>query len=210
MERCPRLLLATSAWRSVSPWRRIRYTIRAAVNQPSALLKHRFDLTDFSTQFFIIRNDPAVLRCILDIPGDEQRSAERQFFDAYLGRFNLDTVLRMRKREPVHPHNRQMCEADRKKRSAAEVSADMPRRVHSATPERDFVRLLQPRRKQRLTANVARAAHFTADRRHDPPRPQRSRQRRSETIARPDAIAHQPTRGRNGLRSSVDTHSFQG
>jgi hypothetical protein len=36
---------------------------------------------------------------------------ERQFFDAYSSRFSLDTVLRMREREPVHPHNRQMCEA---------------------------------------------------------------------------------------------------
>jgi hypothetical protein len=111
MERSPHLLLATSAWWSVSPWRRARHAIRAAIRGPSALIKHRLDVIDFSTQFFVVRNDPAVLRCILDMPLDERRRAERQFFDAYVRRFDLDTVLRMRKREPVHPHNRQMCEA---------------------------------------------------------------------------------------------------
>ena len=111
MERDPHLLLAASAWWSVSPWRRFRHAVRAAIKKPSALLEHRVDLIDLSTQFFIVRNDPAVMRCILDIPHDENRRAERQFFDAYLSQFNLSTVLRMREREPVHPHHRQMCEA---------------------------------------------------------------------------------------------------
>jgi hypothetical protein len=111
MERNPRLLLATSAWWPTSPWRRARFAIRAAIRQPSALLRHDFDIGDFATQFFIVRNDPAVLRCILGMRGAENQRAERQFFDAYAGRFNLDTVLRMREREPVHPHHRQMCEA---------------------------------------------------------------------------------------------------
>jgi len=111
MERNPHLLLATSAWLTVSRWRRARYAIRAALEKPWALLKHRFDISDFSTQFFIVRNDPKVLGCILDIPTSGKRRVERQFFDAYLSRFGLDTVLRMREREPVHPHNRQMCEA---------------------------------------------------------------------------------------------------
>lgn len=111
MERNPHLLLATCGWRAISPWRRIRNTIRTAITQPSTLLKPHFDLADFSTQFFIVRNDPTVLRCILDMPGNERLRAERQFFEAYSRRFNLDTVLRMRAREPVHPHNRQMCEA---------------------------------------------------------------------------------------------------
>ena len=111
MERSPHLLLATSAWWSVSSWRQARNAIGAAFGQPAALSRHRFNIIDFSTQFFIVRNDPAVLRCILDMPANEKRRAERQFFDAYVRRFNLDTVLRMREREPVHPHNRQMCEA---------------------------------------------------------------------------------------------------
>lgn len=111
MERNRHLLLATSAWWTVSRWRRARYAIRAAFEKPWALLKHRFDIMDFSTQFFIVRNDPAVLRCILDMPATGQRRVERQFFDAWLSRFGLDTVLRMREREPVHPHHRQMCEA---------------------------------------------------------------------------------------------------
>jgi len=111
MERNPHLLLATSAWWSVSPWRRIRNATGAALGRPTALLKHRFDIIDFSTQFFIVRNDPAVLRCILAMPADPQRRAERQFFEAYVREFELNTVLRMREREPVHPHNRQMCEA---------------------------------------------------------------------------------------------------
>jgi hypothetical protein len=111
MERNRNLLLAASAWWPVSRWRRVSNAMRAAVRQPSALLRHPFDFGDFATQFFIVRNDPTVLRCILDMPADEKRRAERQFFDAYFSRFNLDTVLRMREREPVHPHNRQMCEA---------------------------------------------------------------------------------------------------
>jgi hypothetical protein len=111
MERDPHLLLATSAWWSVSRWRRARYAVRAKLRNPATASRHRFDIIDFSTQFFIVRNDPAVLRCILDMPLNEKLRAERQFFEAYSSRFDLDTVLRMREREPVHPHNRQMCEA---------------------------------------------------------------------------------------------------
>jgi hypothetical protein len=110
MERNPRLLLATSAWTSASRWRRARHAIRELVRRPAALLKHQFDMVDFSAQFFILRNDPAVVRCILDMRADATRRAERQLYDAYVRRFGLDTVLRMREREPVHPHNRQSCE----------------------------------------------------------------------------------------------------
>jgi hypothetical protein len=111
MERNRHLLLATSAWWPASRWRRARNALRVALRQPSALWKHPFDIGDFATQFFIVRNDPAVVRCILDIRANERERAERQFFDMYFSRFNLDTVLRMREREPVHPHNRQVCEA---------------------------------------------------------------------------------------------------
>jgi hypothetical protein len=104
-------LLATSAWTSVSRWRRARHVIRELVRRPSGLLKYQFDIADFTAQFFIVRNDPAVLRCILDMRPDEKRRAERQLYDAYVRQFGLDTVLRMREREPVHPHNRQSCEA---------------------------------------------------------------------------------------------------
>src|SRR5581483_11813671 len=110
MERNPHLLLVTHAWSEVSGWRRIRHTIRAAIRKPSLLPAVRSNLIDFSTQFFIARNDPALLRCILDMPADEKRRAERQFFDAYVSRFSLDTVLRIHQREPIHPYNRQMCE----------------------------------------------------------------------------------------------------
>ena len=111
MERNPRLLLSTSAWSSVSPWRRARRAIRELVRRPSGLLRYQFDIVDFTAQFFIVRNDPAVLRCILDMRPDEKRRAERQLYDAYVPRFGLDTVLRMREREPVHPDKRQSCEA---------------------------------------------------------------------------------------------------
>ncbi len=112
MERNPHLRLATSAWWPVARWRAVRQAVRTLVRRPSAFFKHRFDIIDFATQFFIVRNDPAVIRCILDMPTDDpEQRAERQFFDAYLRRFTLDTVLRMREREPVHPDNRQMCKA---------------------------------------------------------------------------------------------------
>ena len=111
MERNPHLLLATSAWWPVARWRRVRQALRTLLGRPSAFFKHRFDIIDFATQFFIVRNDPAVIRCILDMPHDPGPRAERQLFDAYLSRFTLDTVLRMREREPVHPDNRQMCDA---------------------------------------------------------------------------------------------------
>ena len=111
MERNPQLLLATSAWSSVSRWRRARHAIRELVRRPWGLLKYQFDIVDFTAQFFIVRNDPAVMRCILAMRPDENRRAERQLYDAYVKQFGLDTVLRMREREPVHPHNRQSCEA---------------------------------------------------------------------------------------------------
>jgi hypothetical protein len=111
MERNPRLLLAASAWTSVSRWRRARRAMRELLRRPSALLTHQFDIVDFAAQFFIVRNEPAVLRCILGMRPEETRRADRQLYDAYVQRFGLDTVLRMREREPVHPHNRQSCEA---------------------------------------------------------------------------------------------------
>jgi hypothetical protein len=111
MEHNPRLLLATSAWSSVTPWRRVRRAVRELLTRPSNLLKQQFDIVDFAAQFFIVRNDPHVMRCLLGIRPDETRRAERQLYDAYTRQFGLDTVLRMREREPVHPHNRQSCES---------------------------------------------------------------------------------------------------
>ena len=111
MQRNPKLLLATSAWTSVSPWRRARRAVRELVLRPTRLAQHQFDIIDFSTQFFIVRNQPELMSCIQDMQPDETRRAERQFFDAYVARFPLDTVLRMREREPVHPDNRQSCES---------------------------------------------------------------------------------------------------
>ena len=110
MERNPRLLLATCAWSSVSRWRRARRAIRELVRRPAGLLRQQFDIVDFAAQFFILRNEPAVVRCILGMRPDEKRRAERQLYDAYVQRFGLETVLRMREREPVHPYNRQSCE----------------------------------------------------------------------------------------------------
>ena len=48
MERNRRLLLATSAWSSVSRWRRARRAIRKLVRQPSALLQQQVDIVDFA------------------------------------------------------------------------------------------------------------------------------------------------------------------
>jgi hypothetical protein len=119
MQADPRLLLATSAWSNVAETRlaqaarelrratrdlsRIGATLRSIPSRVAA------GIEDFSTQCFVIRNDPRVLDCVLGMRPDPAVHAERALFDAYLARFPMDTVLRMTEREPVHPTYRYAC-----------------------------------------------------------------------------------------------------
>jgi len=115
----PSLLLATSAWLAPSgsaigrawedfvelPWGSQRLRRLRGIRT-----RRRWDIRDFATQFFVIRTDPEMVDCILSMHPDNHRLAERQLFEAFIARFELDRVLRMREREPVHPHNRWACE----------------------------------------------------------------------------------------------------
>ena len=109
----------TSAWSEVSgsrreqAWREARAASRRLASFPRALRslrsRVRARILDFSTQFFVIRNDQRVVACLLGMRPDGRTHAERELFDAYLARFDLDTVLRMTEREPVHPTYRYAC-----------------------------------------------------------------------------------------------------
>ena len=116
----PSLLLATSAWQSPSRYAFVRgvreigdiaRTPRGAMRRLLDLPKRvASDIQDFATQFFILRNHPRLVDCILSMSLDDRRDAERRLFDAFTREFDLDRVLRMVEREPVFPHRRWMCE----------------------------------------------------------------------------------------------------
>jgi hypothetical protein len=118
LEADPTVVLATSAWMPTRPSRtgRALYDIedlawarRRARRLRSIGARSRLDVSDFATQFFIMRTDPRLVDCVLAMRPDERRHAERQFFDTVIEHFPIDAVLRMREREPVHPHNRWSC-----------------------------------------------------------------------------------------------------
>jgi hypothetical protein len=104
----PRLLLATSAWSSPSP-RPLRRLARFAWDRLQAPRSPAWRIRDFSTQFFVVRNDRALLDRIAAMRPDPAVHAERQLFVAFTRAFPLDRVLRMTEREPVHPDHRQAC-----------------------------------------------------------------------------------------------------
>jgi len=68
-------------------------------------------MRDFSTQFFIMRNEPALIDQVLAMIPDEHKLAEDAFFEAFTRKFGIDRVLRMAEREPVMPANRYWCHA---------------------------------------------------------------------------------------------------
>lgn len=118
LEANPSLVLATSAWMPTRPSRagRALYDIEdllwarhRARRLRSIGVRSRLDVRDFATQLFFIRPEPKLVDCILAMRPDDHRIAERQFFDAIVERFPIDSVLRMREREPVHPDNRWSC-----------------------------------------------------------------------------------------------------
>ena len=106
-------LLATCAWSSPggSKVRRLANLASMMVGAPRVQRRRLAPITDLATQFFIIRHRDDVLATILDLERDPHVKAEQAFFDAYVRRFPVSTVVRMVEREPVDPFNRYGCDA---------------------------------------------------------------------------------------------------
>lgn len=66
-------------------------------------------MTEFGTQFFILRRD--ALPAVMALQADDVRPIEQAFFDSFTAHHGLDRVLPLVEREPVHPGNRHSCEA---------------------------------------------------------------------------------------------------
>jgi hypothetical protein len=116
----PTLLMATCAWMNLPRFRVVRLAleladiVRIPVNRRQRFMslpqRITYDATDFCTQFFILRNYQPLINLFFNMPIDNHRLVERQWFDHFSAHFNLERVLRMREREPVHPEHRFVCE----------------------------------------------------------------------------------------------------
>lgn len=120
MQADPALLMAACAWKTPprALTRRLArefvglvFTAGDRLRRLATLPRRlRCDAVDFGTQFCIMRNDPLLLDVFCGMRPDSRRMVERQWFERFSTHFNFERVLRMREREPVHPHQRFACE----------------------------------------------------------------------------------------------------
>lgn len=116
----PNLLMAASSWMPPprSSLGRIALELRELVQiredfglrLRAGLRRLSYDVCDFSTQFCILRNVKSLVDRFLSMRPGDGRLVERQWFDRFSARFDLQSVLRMTEREPVHPDHRFVCE----------------------------------------------------------------------------------------------------
>lgn len=122
MQADPRLLLCTSRWDEDSiltgnhmRWGRHRpIWLRRLLSRALRAAGSEYGLTEresLSLQFFVMRNDPAMLDCIMGLEPQLPRDLEAVFYDRFMARFGVENLLFMREREPIHPDNRFVCKA---------------------------------------------------------------------------------------------------
>jgi len=114
------LLMAACAWMTPprSPVRRLAREVAGLALVPEDRLRRlatlprrlRYDAVDFGTQFFIMRNQPVLIDLFCGMCPNSRRMVERQWFERFSAYFSFRRVLRMREREPVHPHQRFACQ----------------------------------------------------------------------------------------------------
>ena len=120
LQESPRSLIATCAW-STPPRSRLRRLARECagiVLSPEDRLRRlasiprrmRYDAVDFCTQCIILRNDRFLLDLFCSMRPDGRRLVERLWFDRFTAYYGFERVVRIREREPVHPHQRFVCE----------------------------------------------------------------------------------------------------
>ncbi len=116
----PRSLIATCAWSTPprSRLQRLAREVKGIVLSPEDRLRRlasiprrmRYDAVDFCTQCIILRNDRSLLELFCGMRPDGRRLVERLWFDRFTAYYGFERVVRMREREPVHPHQRFACE----------------------------------------------------------------------------------------------------
>ena len=120
LQESPRSLIATCAW-STPPRSRLRRLAREVadiVRSPADRLRRlasiprrmQYDAVDFCTQCIILRNEQFLLDLFCSMRPDNGRMVERLWFDRFTAYYGFDRIVRMREREPVHPHQRFVCE----------------------------------------------------------------------------------------------------
>jgi len=117
MEEDEEKLISTCYWQGDALYFS-RFGTKEVLRNPVRLVRKHIGLLgfrdrkmrDFCTQFFIIKRNPKLIQCILDIVPDPQKIAEEQVYDAFIKVFDLKNTLRMKEREPVNPRKRYFCE----------------------------------------------------------------------------------------------------
>lgn len=59
-----------------------------------------------ATQFFVIRTTPEMLNCFFGLEPIPGIDLEQALYKRFMSHFNEENILRIKKREPIHPHNR--------------------------------------------------------------------------------------------------------
>jgi len=114
------LLIAACAWKTPprALTRRLAREVIELARAPGERLRRmatllrrlRYDAVDFGTQFWIMRNQAFLVDLFCGMQPDNRRMVERQWFERFSTYFGFEQVLRMREREPVHPHQRFACD----------------------------------------------------------------------------------------------------
>ena len=119
LERNPQALIAASSWstdqrpgwrRSKHPFARLKLLLARGLNALGVDFGVKRKDT-LSTQFFIVRNEPRFLDLLDRFVPSKQTTLERDFYHAFVNAFGKRAIVGMPEREPVHPGNKDSCEA---------------------------------------------------------------------------------------------------
>jgi hypothetical protein len=117
LERDDKAMIAASSWstdqrpkwrRSRNPFDRLKWLLAKPLNAMGIGfgIKRRQTL---STQFFIVKNDPRMLKLLETLAPVEGHTLETDFYAAVVKEFGKRGIVGMVEREPVHPENRHWC-----------------------------------------------------------------------------------------------------
>ncbi|WP_118183921.1 hypothetical protein [Paraburkholderia phosphatilytica] len=119
LEQDPAALIAASSWSTdrLPEWRRspeLRRRLRARLATVLRPLGVRYGIRErksISTQFFIAKCTPELLRTVSSLEVEDDAFLEKVLYRAVVERFGRRAVIDMPEREPVHPRYRNSCDA---------------------------------------------------------------------------------------------------
>ena len=119
MDRNKNLMFATSAWdEDLLEFQHLKKpSIKISLDRIYAKLIRAFGQNyklacrdSLATQFFVIRTTPEMLDCFFGLEPIPGFDLEQALYKRFMSHYDEENLLRIKEREPIHPHNRYVTE----------------------------------------------------------------------------------------------------